>query len=134
MQFHKSIRHFLSILLIAALLCALIIPAVSATGNDRGEELLPSEDGMVRSVNSNIVIDDNASGGYEGDYVVIYNPSTSYSTSYSTGNMSGLIETNVNANVQADAQAQRLAADESGFPEARSLRRSDLQGAGSFLG
>lgn len=43
-----------------------------------------------------IVIDDNASGGYEGDYVVIYNPATNSSTSYSTGTMTGLIETDVN--------------------------------------
>ena len=47
-----------------------------------------------------IVIDDNASGGYEGDYVVIYNPATNSSTSYSTGNMSGLIETTINAQIK----------------------------------
>ena len=40
-----------------------------------------------------LVLDTDAAGGYEGDYVVIYNPSTSSYTSYSTGDMTGLIET-----------------------------------------
>lgn len=49
-----------------------------------------------RLINSGCVeIDDDGSDGYTGDYVVIYNPSTSYSNSASTGNMSGLIETEV---------------------------------------
>ena len=41
----------------------------------------------------NLVLDTDPAGGYEGDYVLIYNPSTSAYTSYSTGNMTGLIET-----------------------------------------
>ncbi|MBO4563358.1 MAG: Ig-like domain-containing protein [Clostridia bacterium] len=40
-----------------------------------------------------LILDTDPAGGYEGDYVVIYNPSTSAYTSYSTGNMTGLIET-----------------------------------------
>lgn len=40
-----------------------------------------------------LVLDTDPSGGYEGDYVIIYNPATSAYTSYSTGNMTGLIET-----------------------------------------
>ena len=100
MRFSKTARHFLSLLLIATLLCNFLVPAISANGN----EVLSD----TRSVNNNIVIDDNPEGGYEGDYVVIYNPSTSYSTSYSTGTMTGLIETGVNANVQ-NIQRQRAA-------------------------
>ena len=54
-----------------------------------------------RSVQNVILIDDDAEGGYAGDYVVIYNPATSASTSYSTGTMTGLIETAVGANTSA---------------------------------
>ena len=42
-----------------------------------------------------IIFDTDPAGGYEGDYVVIYNPATSAYTSYSTGTMTGLIETEV---------------------------------------
>ena len=66
----------------------------------------------VQAVNSKIVIDDNASGGYEGDYVVIYNPSTSSSSSYSTGTLTGLIDTTINANIQNSASIN----DESDLP------------------
>ena len=55
----------------------------------------------VRGVHNYVVIDDDATGGYEGDYVVIYNPATSSSTSYSTGTMTGLIETSVGTNSYA---------------------------------
>ena len=41
------------------------------------------------------VIDSDGSDGYSGDYVVIYNPSTSASDSASTGTLTGLIETEV---------------------------------------
>ena len=94
MRFSKPIRRILSIFLIVALLGSCFISAVSAS------EIPESSGEGTRTVNANIVIDDNASGGYEGDYVVIYNPATSYSTSYSTGNMSGLISTSVNTNVE----------------------------------
>ena len=40
-------------------------------------------------------IDDNATGGYTGDYVVIYNPGTSTTSGVSTGSLSGLIDTTV---------------------------------------
>ena len=46
-------------------------------------------------VNANVEFDDDGSDGYSGDYVVIYNPSTSSSATASTGNMAGLIETTV---------------------------------------
>jgi hypothetical protein len=45
--------------------------------------------------NGNVVIDSDPEGGYEGDYVVIYNPNTSASSTLSTGNMSGRISTQV---------------------------------------
>jgi len=49
-------------------------------------------------VNANVEFDDDGSDGYSGDYVVIYNPSTSSSATASTGNMAGLIETTVGGN------------------------------------
>lgn len=53
-----------------------------------------------------LVLDTDPSGGYEGDYVLIYNPSTSAYTEYTTGNMSGLIETEVDPySKQAKAQS-----------------------------
>ncbi len=46
-------------------------------------------------VQNNVEFDSDGSDGYSGDYVVIYNPSTSSSSTAATGNMSGLIETDV---------------------------------------
>jgi hypothetical protein len=68
-------------------------PAYAAEASREGAD--------VRGIHNTITIDDDAAGGYEGDYVVIYNPATSSSTSYSTGTMTGLIETSVNANVHS---------------------------------
>ena len=60
----------------------------------------------VRQINSqSIAIDADPAGGYEGDYVVIYNPSESSSSSMSTGNMSGLINTTISANM-VDARGE----------------------------
>lgn len=42
-----------------------------------------------------LVLDSDPTGGYAGDYVVIYNPDTISSSGYTTGNMSGLIETDI---------------------------------------
>lgn len=42
-----------------------------------------------------LVLDTDPAGGYEGDYVLIYNPSTSSYSDASTGVMTGLIETDV---------------------------------------
>ena len=58
-----------------------------------------TDDEPVRQVNNYVTIDDDATGGYVGDYVVIYNPATSSSTSYSTGTMTGLIETTISGSV-----------------------------------
>jgi hypothetical protein len=85
----KAFRPILSVLLVLLLLVP-TVPAFAATDS--------SENGNQRIVNNSIIIDDDATGGYEGDYVVIYNPSTSASASYSTGTMTGLIETTVEPN------------------------------------
>ena len=85
----KAFRKTLSVLLVALLVFA-AVPAYA-------EQTAP-ENGDQRTVQNSIIIDDDATGGYEGDYVVIYNPSTSASTSYSTGTLTGLIETTVEAN------------------------------------
>ena len=86
----KALRSILSLLLVLLLLVP-TLPAAAATDS--------SENGNQRIVNNSIIIDDDATGGYEGDYVVIYNPATSSSTSYSTGTMTGLIETTIEPNI-----------------------------------
>ena len=58
----------------------------------------------TRSIQSFLVIDDDPTGGYTGDYVVIYNPNTDASSSLSTGSMSGLIQTSVASNATVPAQ------------------------------
>ncbi len=121
----KTCRCLLSLFLVLAMVGSFFVPAVSAQTPLHGRESerfiqneLPAEpnpaaaeagpaDGLnqmipsgdYRGVNNRIVIDDNAEGGYEGDYVVIYNPATSSSTSYSTGTMTGLIETSITPNI-----------------------------------
>lgn len=40
-------------------------------------------------------LDTDPTGGYEGDYVVIYNPSTSSYSTFNTGDMTGRIETEI---------------------------------------
>ena len=85
----KAFKSILSVLLVLLLL-APTLPAYA--------EKESPENGNQRVVNNSIIIDDDATGGYEGDYVVIYNPSTSSSTSYSTGTMTGLIQTTVEPN------------------------------------
>jgi hypothetical protein len=86
----KALRSILSLLLVLLLLVP-TLPAAAATDS--------SENGNAKAVNNSIIIDDDATDGYEGDYVVIYNPATSSSTSYSTGTMTGLIDTTIDANV-----------------------------------
>ena len=88
----KVFRPILSVLLALCLVLPMA-PAYAAEASREGAE--------VRGIHNTITIDDDAAGGYEGDYVVIYNPATSSSTSYSTGTMTGLIETSVNANVHS---------------------------------
>ena len=93
----KALKPILSVLL-ALCLVVTAVPAAAA-------ETAP-EPGNQRGVNNTIVIDTDPTGGYEGDYVVIYNPSTSSSASYSTGTMTGLIETSVTPVVRPSAGTQ----------------------------
>ena len=89
----KVFRPVLSVLLVLCFVFSLApMQAAEALG----------ETADLRGVKDTIIIDDDAAGGYEGDYVVIYNPATSSSTSYSTGTMTGLIETSVNTNIASD--------------------------------
>ncbi|MBQ1675300.1 MAG: hypothetical protein II069_04580, partial [Oscillospiraceae bacterium] len=94
----KAFKPVLSVLLVLCLIFSMV-PAYAAQPSREKTD--------ARGIHNGIIIDDDAAGGYEGDYVVIYNPSTSASSSYSTGNMTGLIETSVNANVQTDPAAHR---------------------------
>ncbi|MBQ1679205.1 MAG: InlB B-repeat-containing protein, partial [Oscillospiraceae bacterium] len=97
----RTLRKLLCLLLAFTLLVTILVPAVGARSVSAVEpqSLNAGSANPVRGVHPRIEIDDNASGGYEGDYVVIYNPATSTSTSYSTGTMTGLIETSVTPSV-----------------------------------
>ena len=58
------------------------------------------EDEAVRLVNSmQCTIDSDPAGGYEGEYVVIYNASENPTFSRKTGNMSGRIDTTISSSV-----------------------------------
>lgn len=78
----------LTSLILALLLALSVLPAAVFARTTETPKL----------VNENIEFDDDGSDGYSGDYVVIYNPSTSSSATASTGNMTGLIETSVGGN------------------------------------
>ena len=65
-----------------------------------------------RQINTDkIAIDADPEGGYEGDYVVIYNPSEDATASMSTGNMSGRINTAINPNMVDTRGEDALASD-----------------------
>ena len=97
--------RILSLLLVVCMILSMF-PTIAAAKEPTPESVqsvnIPEP---VRGIHNNIVIDDNATGGYEGDYVVIYNPATSSSTSYSTGTLTGLIETTVNPSITPAPQA-----------------------------
>ena len=79
-----SISKRLIALLVAVSALVLVFPVGAAEGgrDDRG-------------THTNLILDTDPEGGYEGDYVVIYNPT--YGTEYagSTGSLNGKIETEV---------------------------------------
>ncbi len=77
-------RRFLS------LAAALLMIAVSSAVSVPGHALEPDCVGT-----GGLVLDTDPAGGYEGDYVLIYNPSTSTYSGVSTGAMTGLIETEI---------------------------------------
>ncbi len=80
-------------ILLALALAAAALPVFAA---DAG----PDE----RWLATDAAIDTDGSDGYTGDYVVIYNPSTSYSNSRSTGNMAGLIKTGIDPYPEAQTE------------------------------
>ena len=77
-------KRFVPILLSLVLVLTMIpsVPAVAGAETD-----------VVGS--GSLELDTDPAGGYTGDYVVIYNPSTSSYNGLSTGDMSGLIETEI---------------------------------------
>ena len=85
----KALKPILSVLLVLCLVFSLT-PGDTTAATGKTE--------TTRGVQNSIIIDTDPTGGYEGDYVVIYNPATSSSTSYSTGTLTGLIETTIEAN------------------------------------
>ena len=129
-------KRLLSILLSLAL-CVGLLPTLALAAPESAPaevSVLTAEDGAApvdgtsapaagaearepladRNIHNSILIDEDAEDGYEGDYVVIYNPSTVSSKSCSTGTLTGLIETTVGANGQADPGEPDLSDD--GFP------------------
>ncbi|MBR5948853.1 MAG: choice-of-anchor J domain-containing protein [Clostridia bacterium] len=100
----KIISLMLAVLLVFGALPLSLGTAAESTAPeirvDAGKPATAESGEPARQVNTEpITIDDDPNGGYEGDYVVIYNPSEVLSDSKSTGNMSGLIQTSVSANM-----------------------------------
>ena len=60
----------------------------------------------TRGIHNTVLIDDNPAGGYQGDYVVIYNPDLTSSSARYTGNLSGLIKTSAGSNASGAALPQ----------------------------
>ena len=78
---------------------------------------VPQETAARGITTGNVEIDDDPTGGYTGDYVVIYNPGTSSYSSLSTGNMSGRIVTQlggVSAPVEAEVSDRPYVIDVDG--------------------
>lgn len=128
-------RRLAALIALAAMLFVML-PVYNASA-DMGAEQMG---------NGGLVLDTDPAGGYEGDYVLIYNPTTSSYTSYTTGNMTGLIETAPDpyaetlpdpdpdgVNTVIDVDAQIAAADakrpheERGFEERVSYNVGDIR-------
>ncbi|MBQ2517835.1 MAG: hypothetical protein II536_03305, partial [Clostridia bacterium] len=73
-------------LLLVLCLAAAVVPAFAAPAEETGDD---------RLIHSGTVIDTDGSDGYTGDYVVIYNPSSSTTSGASTGSLAGKIETEI---------------------------------------
>lgn len=100
----KIISLMLAVLLVFGALPLSLGAAAESTApelrTDSGKPAAAESGEPERHVNTEpVTIDDDPEGGYEGDYVVIYNPSEDATSSMSTGNMSGLIDTSVSANM-----------------------------------
>ncbi len=89
-----TMKRFLSrvlAILLAAMMLVGILPASAFAGTQAAD---------LKSVAAgDITIDEDPADGYEGDYVVIYNPSISAADVCSAGTMTGLIKTEIDANV-----------------------------------
>lgn len=81
----KKLRKF------TALLLSLCFAAAAVPAFSYGE----AGEGETRMLHSGVTVDTDPAGGYEGDYVVIYNSNESAYSSASTGSLAGLIETEV---------------------------------------
>ena len=75
-------------LILSLLMVLSLLPGFAGAETDPEETEAPSEPAaavsespVVRGVHNTIIIDDDPTDGYEGDYVVIYNPSTTASNS-----------------------------------------------------
>ena len=90
-------KRILSILLALALVMAAPAQAFIPEGGAQS----PSAE--RRTAHGSVLIDTDGSDGYSGDYVVIYNPSTSSYSAESTGALTGLIETEVGTNAASPA-------------------------------
>lgn len=78
-----------------------------APSDDEGE--------AIRLVNGmQCTIDSDPAGGYEGEYVVIYNASESATFNRKTGNMTGLIDTSISSSVVTERSEAELV-DERGY-------------------
>ncbi len=95
----KALRTILSVLLILCLVSPML-PAAKAEDS--------AQPSAVRGVQNTVIVDEDPTDGYEGDYVVIYNPSTTASNSLSTGNLTGLIQTTVEPNIVPNPDMNRL--------------------------
>ncbi|MBQ3937949.1 MAG: InlB B-repeat-containing protein, partial [Clostridia bacterium] len=92
-------KKLISLVLVLILVLSLV-PAGAFAKTETEPAKAPEQQSSTRTVYpGNVVLDEDSTGGYEGDYVVIYNPSTSSSTSYSTGTMTGLIETTIEPSI-----------------------------------
>lgn len=88
-------KRFISALLVLCL-TACLMPLVTAE-ETTAQAVEEAQNEGTRVVRDAILIDDDATGGYDGDYVVIYNGSSSSSSSASTGTMTGLIQTSISS-------------------------------------
>ena len=84
-------------LLLVFLLCLALLPVSAA----EQESAAPS---AARGIQNSITIDDDPDDGYEGDYVVIYNPALDYLDAATTGDLTGRIETEISPSVAKDVQ------------------------------
>lgn len=91
------------------LLCTILALMLALSAIPTGVTAKTVPDQRQKLISNSVEIDDDGSDGYSGDYVVIYNPSTSYSNSQSTGNMAGLIETDVGESLAVPKAAEEEA-------------------------